>query len=713
MVHRDDAAAMQATINELGSASSYRVVESEVRVRSVNGDWEWVRVRLAPVDATPGQQVRHLVGVLTLVTHQRRQAERREQLERQLRQAQRLEAVGQLAGGVAHDLNNVLAAVMSLAELASLEVESSSAADDLAEIRKATKRGADLLKQLLIFSRRDVSIPGAVGANDVIKGLENLLTRTLSRQVELKLRLSEDLPAVRADQAELEQAITNLAVNARDAMEGRGILTIETSLVEIDAAYAEMHPNARPGTFVRLSVSDTGEGMDAEVRSRIFEPFFTTKEMGAGTGLGLAMVYGMITGLGGHVEVYSEPGTGTAFKLYLPLADGPVVPTVAAPLRRVQLGNGERLLLVDDETAVREANARILRRAGYTVVTAPDGPSALQVPDLALIDLAVVDMVMPGGLDGMQTVEHLRQIAPLLPVVYVSGFSAEVLRGRGLDDSASVLLEKPFAANDLLRTVANALHTRVAIPAFLASSDDGRGQANPGRPAAGPRSSQPGPSGGAGGPSRPPSEQGVARTQPPRTARTPMEAPQRLSAPRRPAAQVSPGATPPSAGHPPPVGGTAPAGPATAPAASASTPSAGSPGTTPPASATAGTGGSATTPALVTPGGARVARALSEASRTAGSPRGAGTAAAVSPSPQAAASSALPARPNSAASSAAPTKSGGATARTDQAQAAAPSGSGDLVGDQDAAPMLPTRPTKPTSSTAPRDASPPSASTGP
>ena len=456
----EDRPRLLAALDELGRTDTDRLIEVELRIRSAAGEWEWARLRLARLDTEVEGPADHLVGVVGLVTDQHRERARREELERQLRQAQRLEAVGQLAGGVAHDLNNVLAAVLSLAELAALEIGEGTAHDDLLEIRRTAKKGADLLRQLLIFSRRDRSQPEALDLNEVITSMENLLSRTLSRMVRLQLRLAPNLPPIVADMAELEQAITNLAVNARDAMSGRGMLSIETATVYLEPGHIALGADGVPGPYVRLSVTDTGAGMTAEVRNRIFEPFFTTKGIGQGTGLGLAMVYGMVTGVGGRLEVWSEPGRGTVFKLYFPLA-------VRRPAARSEtelpgiasMGRGERILLVDDEAALRDANARILGAAGYDVVSAGTAREALDA-DVERCAAALLDIVMP-DLDGITLAARLRERRPGLPVVFASGFAAEDLAAHARRDAAAVVLQKPFTSAALVDAVQDAL----SIPA--------------------------------------------------------------------------------------------------------------------------------------------------------------------------------------------------------------------------------------------------------
>ena len=328
---------------------------------------------------------------------------------------------------------------------------------DVNEIKKSSRRGADLVRQLLVFARRDPAQPAPVDLNEIVTGVQSLLARTLSQAIELEVSLAANLPPVLADPASLEQVLLNLAVNARDAMEGHGQLTLETSLVWLDDRYAETRPGVAAGPFVRLMVTDDGCGMTQEVQARIFDPFFTTKAIGDGTGLGLATVYGIVIQLGGHIDVYSEPGRGTAFKLYLPLEPVAGGPAAAVPPQPLRSGFGQTIWLVEDEETLRRSTERLLRHHGYEVTVAADGPSAVALGQQRHFDLALVDMVMPGGLSGRDVVSRLRERDPHLPAVFVSGYSEAVMARHGALDTASVLLEKPFAAEDLLRLVAEAL----------------------------------------------------------------------------------------------------------------------------------------------------------------------------------------------------------------------------------------------------------------
>jgi PAS domain S-box-containing protein len=383
----------------------------------------------------------------------RAESEREKALQDQLHRARRLESVGQLAGGIAHDFNNILGVIMNYAEFVADELEPDSKAQgDVEEIRRAAERAAALTRQLLIFSRREVVKPEVLYLREVIGELKNLLQRALGERVELDTRFAAEPMPVEIDAGQLEQVLVNLAVNGRDAMPEGGRLVIEVEPVELDEEYAYMHPDTEPGPYVCLKVSDTGVGMDAETVDRIFEPFFTTKD--DGTGLGLATVYGIVTGAGGRIDVYSEPGIGTTVKAHLPATEAAPVAQAAQP-RRGPGGNGEVLLVVEDEPEVRRMAERILTKGGYSVIGTSGGSEAMAVCESGerAIDLMLTDVIMPEML-GTELVERVRALHPRLLVIYMSGYSHEVLAPRALTGSGgSAFIEKPFNARKLLELV--------------------------------------------------------------------------------------------------------------------------------------------------------------------------------------------------------------------------------------------------------------------
>jgi PAS domain S-box-containing protein len=384
---------------------------------------------------------------------ERAESEREKALQHQLDRARRLESVGQLAGGIAHDFNNILGVILNYAEFVADDLDpASSAQKDVEEIRRAAERAAALTRQLLIFSRREVAKPEVLYLRSVIGDLENLLQRALGERIELCTKFGQERVPIEMDPGQLEQVLVNLAVNARDAMPEGGRLVVEIEPTELDDEYTYMHPDTKPGSYVRLKVSDTGVGMDAETAERVFEPFFTTKE--DGTGLGLATVYGIVTGAGGRIDVYSEPGVGTTIKIHLPVSgrlpeDGR---SVAAASPR---GSGEVILVVEDEPDVRRMAERILTKNGYSVISTGVGEEALAAcrGGEQTIDLLLTDVIMPGML-GTELVEQVKSLRPDIAIVFMSGYSHEVLAPEALaEQNGSAFIEKPFSAGELLRVI--------------------------------------------------------------------------------------------------------------------------------------------------------------------------------------------------------------------------------------------------------------------
>ena len=380
------------------------------------------------------------------------QAER-ERLENRLHQAQRLESLGQLAGGVAHDFNNLLAVILTCATFVSeATAGNESVRADVDQIKAAAERAARLTRQLLIFGRRDKANIEILDLGAVVTDIHGLLSRTIGEDVTLVVRTTEDLPAIRADRGQMEQVMVNLAVNARDAMPDGGTLTIRLGTAMLDEDYARLHPQITPGHYVELSVSDTGVGMPPEIVSRIFEPFFTTKTKDKGTGLGLATVHGIVAGSGGSLSVYSEPGMGTTFRAFFPPAHEHAVPPAETPAAEAIKGRGETVLVVEDEPAVRQITARILRRNGYLVLEAASGAEALTLAADHHFDMLLTDLVMP-QVSGPELAQRIQQMHPGIPMLFMSGYSQDVLGPRGALDTDAPLIQKPFAAPELLKTI--------------------------------------------------------------------------------------------------------------------------------------------------------------------------------------------------------------------------------------------------------------------
>ncbi|MEZ4266889.1 MAG: PAS domain S-box protein [Myxococcota bacterium] len=379
----------------------------------------------------------------------------RRKLEEQLRHAQRMDAIGRLAGGIAHDFNNLITVIMSFSTFAKQDLLESPAraADDLDQIIEAAERASGLTAQLLAFSRRQVINPRLLDLNELVVSMDRLLRRVLGEDVELVTLPSPEPLVVRTDATSFEQILVNLATNARDAMPTGGRLSIELSRVELGAEYAATHPEVSPGTYVKLDVSDTGTGIPPEVAERIFEPFFTTKEQGKGIGLGLAMCYGIVRQLGGHIWVYSELGHGTAFKIYFPSESATADPVVDA-MADGSLDGSETILLVEDEPAVRALATRSLQDRGYEVLVADSGEAALSIcaAHEGPIHLLLTDVVMP-MMSGRQVVERVSEARPGTKVLFMSGWTDNAVVRHGVLEPGTHFLQKPFMPSELLRKV--------------------------------------------------------------------------------------------------------------------------------------------------------------------------------------------------------------------------------------------------------------------
>lgn len=392
----------------------------------------------------------------------RRRAEealRRSQAE--LFQAQKMESLGRLAGGIAHDINNYLAAISAQCEVVRMKPPTAERLDEkMASVLATVRKASELIGRLLALGRRQPTHPEVLSLNRIVEELTPMMTRLLGEDVRLRARLGEDLWNVEADPAEIEQVLVNLLVNAREAMPGGGNVTIETANADFTADYVETHPVAEPGEYVMLTVSDDGVGIPHDLQERLFEPFVTTKEATGGSGLGLSTVYGVVRRHGGRIWLYSEPGEGATFKIYLPRSTGRVEPRAKpAPRPRTALAaTGRRALLVEDNDALRESTRELLEGLGFSVVTAANGGDALERFAAAPegVDLVVTDLVMP-GINGRQLAERLRELRPELKVLFISGHTADVIERHGLQRAEVRLLQKPFSARQLDEAVRDVL----------------------------------------------------------------------------------------------------------------------------------------------------------------------------------------------------------------------------------------------------------------
>jgi signal transduction histidine kinase len=379
--------------------------------------------------------------------------------EEQLRHAQKMEAIGRLAGSVAHDFNNLLSVILGQGALLHTDLKPSDPMrEEVASIITAGERAADLTQQLLAFSRQQVLVPQVLDLNHAVRESVKILQRLLGEDIELVTRLDRSLSKVKADPGQLDQVIMNLAINARHAMPDGGKLTIETHDVMLDEPYANEHIDVEPGLYVLIAVSDTGVGMTKETQARIFEPFFTTKELGKGTGLGLSTVFGIVKQSGGHIWVYSEPGQGATFKVYLPKCDEPTDAPRASSARPTSLSGTETILLVEDQDDVRRVAVHILRRYGYHVIEARNAGEALLSCEqhATPIHLLLSDVVMP-QMNGRKLAERLLKIRPELKVLFMSGYAENAIVHHGILDSGIAFLQKPLLPEALARRVREVL----------------------------------------------------------------------------------------------------------------------------------------------------------------------------------------------------------------------------------------------------------------
>ena len=443
-VHPDDRDRFMTSLADYASGrwdETYRILRPDGTVR-------WIRSRAFPIrDET--ENVYRVAGVSRDITEYRR-------LEEQFRQSQKMEAVGRLAGGLAHDFNNMLSVVLSYTSLVLDELdENAPIRSDIMEVRRAGERAADLTRQLLAFSRQQMVQPQVLDLRKVVFDTEKMLRPLLGEDIVLCMRSSGSGRRIHADPSVIEQVVVNLAVNARDAMPRGGELTIDVSEVEIDPTQGVDSTQVPAGCYALLTVTDTGSGMDAPTLERIFEPFFTTKEKGKGTGLGLSTVFGIVKQSEGHIEVNSEPGRGTTFSIYLPCTDRTVTnSTSPAPSKPVTLHGSETILLVEDDEQLRAMSRMILQRNGYEVLDAADGETALALSDRfeGVIHLVLTDVVMP-VMSGREMVEQLATRRPAVKVLYVSGYTEDAILHHGVFEDDIAFLQKPITPVMLLRKV--------------------------------------------------------------------------------------------------------------------------------------------------------------------------------------------------------------------------------------------------------------------
>jgi PAS domain S-box-containing protein len=430
-----------------------RFCVNEYRIRKKSGEVCWIQVR-NQIIKDPANQKDYISGVFFDITD-------RKLLEDQLLQAQKMEAVGLLAGGIAHDFNNLLSAIMGNSEIMVLDLKKDDPLYPCAlEIMKATEQGASLTNKLLAFSRKQILQPRLIDFNDIVTDMDKMLRRLIGEDIDLVTHCGDKLDLVKADPGQVEQILMNLAVNARDAMPYGGKLTIETANVHLDESYAQSHAEVSPGPYVMLAVTDNGAGMEPERLQHIFEPFFTTKDQGKGTGLGLAMVYGIVKQSGGHIWVYSELGRGTTFKVYFPRAEEGLVAAAPRPAGKplqTRTG-GETILLVEDDKALKGVIAKGLQKYGYLVWQAANGYEALAISkrEKGPIHLLLTDVVMP-QMGGRELAERLRQLRPEIKVLYMSGYTTNAVVHHGVLDAGLNFIQKPVKIHSLIQKVQEVL----------------------------------------------------------------------------------------------------------------------------------------------------------------------------------------------------------------------------------------------------------------
>ncbi len=430
--------------------SGHPVARLEYRIIHKDGSPRWVRNTAVP-RFDSDERLLDYDGLITDITPLK-------QLEAQLRQAQKMEAVGQLAGGVAHDFNNILTAISGYGALLLIKMRSDNPLrHEVEQILASSERAANLTHSLLAYSRKQIINPKPVDLNRIVQGVEKLLSRLIGEDIDFKARLASQTLTVMADSGQLEQVLMNLATNARDAMPGGGVLLIETDSATQEDDHLHAYSYIAPGRYALLSVTDTGMGMDEKTRERIFDPFFTTKDVGKGTGLGLAMAYGIIKQQNGYINVYSEPGRGTTFKIYLPLIEAPAgesgVRREAVPLR-----GSETVLLAEDDATVRKLMRAILEEFGYTVVEAVDGEDAVKMflRNRERIELVILDVVMP-KMNGKDAYSRIRQAQPDVKVIFTSGYTADIVHKKGILEEGLNFISKPAAPQDFLKKIREVL----------------------------------------------------------------------------------------------------------------------------------------------------------------------------------------------------------------------------------------------------------------
>jgi len=446
-LHPDDRAqTLDATRKALDGYGDY---DLEFRIVLSSGEIKHIKANAVVNRDADGRAIR-MIGMNQDMTERR-------QLEEQLLHSQKMEAIGQLAGGIAHDFNNILSAIIGYGSLMVMKMDQKDPQRQYADqILAAAERAADLTRSLLAFSRKQLINPRPVDLNQIIRKTDKFLHRIIGEDIDLKTPLSQEVLTVNAYSGQIEQVLMNLATNSRDAMPGGGTLSIMTEVADIDADFIRTHGYGGPGKYARLSISDSGAGMNETTRKRLFEPFFTTKEVGKGTGLGLSIVYGIIKQHNGYINVYSEPGEGTTFNIYLPLICSLIEDVTSSD--EIPSGGTEAVLVVDDDKMLRELTEKVLSQFGYTVITAADGREAVDKFNefKEKVKLVVMDVIMP-NMNGKEAMDRIRKISPATKVIFLSGYTSDIIHARGLFDEELEFISKPLSPLKFLQTVRKVL----------------------------------------------------------------------------------------------------------------------------------------------------------------------------------------------------------------------------------------------------------------
>ena len=461
LVHPDDVESIVASIRRAHDAAGDGIWDVVHRIIRRDGTVRWLRERSQTFFEGEGDARRPVrtVGAVLDITDRKRAEEERVKLQSQLLQSQKMESIGQLAGGIAHDFNNILAAIVGYGSLVQMKMRD----DDpsrlyLDQILASAERAAELTQSLLAFSRKQVINPKNIDLSDAIHKVEKFLSRVIGEDILLTTALSAERLTIYADVMQIEQVLMNLATNARDAMPKGGRLMIETGRVSLDDGYVRTHGFGLPGHYALLTVSDTGEGMDEQTRTKIFEPFFTTKELGRGTGLGLAIIYGIVKQNKGYINVYSEVGRGTTVKIYLPLVEAGAEDAQNAEVQAPVQGGTETILLAEDNDAVRTLTQIVLSEFGYRVIEAADGEEALKkfLDNQDTINLLIIDVIMPRK-NGRAVYDEVKILRPDVKVLFTSGYPADLIQKEGVLEKGLNFLSKPSSPQALLRMVREVL----------------------------------------------------------------------------------------------------------------------------------------------------------------------------------------------------------------------------------------------------------------